>query len=74
MRLEVLIDDNPSDFELTAELNIFRGGDSGTTSSVGTGRFLEWLELATSSWATFPVPHPESAYWFRIRRAYSIFQ
>jgi len=69
----LLIGDHPSDHEFTAEPGVFRGGSS-TTMSVGPGRFVEWLTLASSFEVRQRVPHPDMAYWYRIRRAYSIFQ
>lgn len=69
----LLIGDNPSDHEFTAEVGVFRGGSS-TTLSVMPGRFVEWLTLASSFEVKHRVPDPDRAYWYRIRRAYSIFQ
>lgn len=70
----LLIGDDPADIEFTAEPGVFRGGDSGTALHVGPGRFVEWLLLASSFEIKWRVPKPEVSYWFRIRRAYSIFQ
>jgi hypothetical protein len=68
----LLIGDHPSDHEFTAEPGVSRGGSS-STMSVGPGRFVEWLTLASSFEVKQP-PHPDTTFLFRIRRAYSIFQ
>lgn len=68
----LLIGDQSSDHEFTAELGVFRGGSS-TISSVLPGRFVEWLTLASSFEIKF-LRHPDRSYWYRIRRAYSLFQ
>lgn len=68
----LVIGDNPSDHEFTAEPGVFRGGNS-TISSIMPGRFVEWLTLASSFEVKF-LRHPDRSYWYRIRRAYSIFQ
>ena len=64
--------DQSSDHEFTAELGVLRGENS-TTSSVLPGRFVERLTLASSFEVKF-LRHPDRPYWYRIRRAYSIFQ
>jgi hypothetical protein len=70
----LLIGDKPSDVEFTAELGVLRGGDGGTRESVGAGRFVEWLALASAFEIKLRGPDPDRSYWYRIRRAYSIFQ
>lgn len=66
----LLISDDSSDPELTAEAGVFRG----STMNVELGRFVEWLTLASPSEVRHGVPHPDLSYHYRIRRAYSIFQ
>lgn len=67
----LLIADDPYHVEFTAEFGVLRGVDGGGAVSVGAGRLVEWLALASAHWWRLPMPKAEVPVAY-LRRAYSL--